>query len=353
MGTNEALVHFNTDSFNSDNVGFSVLVTPKKAERCTDKPCLNGGICHDSTTTKTYTCMCWPGTVGRNCELISLDGGYTNWSPWSSCVANCSLQERNRSCTNPAPQNGGYDCYGASREIRLCGDPIYCKDFAYACDFGTKNNMTSCDMYGNESSETHWEMNYGRTLTPNTGPETGHSTMDEKDAYIYIESSNGKAFDPAILWLPDRAWEGQDYCMQFFYSMYGSDMGSLSIVANGLHDENITSNHTSVFWQRSGDQGPGWLQGYVDVQMVQDMKVGFLGVQGTGFESDIALDDINMTPGPCKNVPHSEGCYDANSGLVYQHGNIKIEDGCIRRFCFCNTDGQLSCPYWDQINVCN
>ena len=30
--TNEVMVHFNTDRFGSDNDGFSILVTPKRAE---------------------------------------------------------------------------------------------------------------------------------------------------------------------------------------------------------------------------------------------------------------------------------------------------------------------------------
>ena len=39
-------------------------------------------------------------------------GGYTNWSVWSKCSATCDGGEmtRTRSCTNPAPENGGKTC---------------------------------------------------------------------------------------------------------------------------------------------------------------------------------------------------------------------------------------------------
>ncbi|XP_067655913.1 coadhesin-like [Haliotis asinina] len=61
-----------------------------------------------------------------NCPV---DGGYSQWSPWSSqaCSATCQGTQqvsRSRFCNNPAPQFNGRPCQGQSVETdqRACGD---------------------------------------------------------------------------------------------------------------------------------------------------------------------------------------------------------------------------------------
>ena len=55
-------------------------------------------------------------------KLITVDGGYTDFGDWSECSAECGggTQTRTRTCTNPAPANGGADCVGDSSETREC-----------------------------------------------------------------------------------------------------------------------------------------------------------------------------------------------------------------------------------------
>ena len=54
------------------------------------------------------------------------DGGYSDWSDWSTCDVTCGggLMQRYRSCNSPAPSNGGRDCaaigLGASMESKAC-----------------------------------------------------------------------------------------------------------------------------------------------------------------------------------------------------------------------------------------
>ena len=58
----------------------------------------------------------------RHCIQISVDGGYSKFGSWSKCSAECGggTQTRSRTCTNPAPANGGADCVGASIQERDC-----------------------------------------------------------------------------------------------------------------------------------------------------------------------------------------------------------------------------------------
>ena len=55
-----------------------------------------------------------------------VDGGYTEWSFWSSCSKSCGggSQMRTRNCTSPLPIDGGLDCadlnIGGDEESRQC-----------------------------------------------------------------------------------------------------------------------------------------------------------------------------------------------------------------------------------------
>ena len=54
----------------------------------------------------------------------AVNGGYTEWSEWSSCSKSCGegLQKQTRSCTNPPPANGGTDCsrLGKATKTKRC-----------------------------------------------------------------------------------------------------------------------------------------------------------------------------------------------------------------------------------------
>ena len=57
---------------------------------------------------------------------FSVDGGYSEFGDWSKCSARCGggTQARSRTCTNPAPVNGGAVCEGDSSETRECNTQV-------------------------------------------------------------------------------------------------------------------------------------------------------------------------------------------------------------------------------------
>ncbi|CAL8295148.1 unnamed protein product [Arctogadus glacialis] len=64
----------------------------------------------------------------RDCYLeecdkrFKQDGGWSHWSPWSSCSVSCGegLITRIRLCNSPTPQMGGKECEGEGRATELC-----------------------------------------------------------------------------------------------------------------------------------------------------------------------------------------------------------------------------------------
>ena len=55
----------------------------------------------------------------------TVDGHWSTWKAWGSCSKSCGhgTQTRARTCSSPAPANGGKSCDGHSSQSRDCGDP--------------------------------------------------------------------------------------------------------------------------------------------------------------------------------------------------------------------------------------
>ena len=100
----------------------------------------------------------WP--IGRlvyclkchvNTIIFSVDGHWSKWSEWGQCDSKCGdgLQLRRRTCTEPAPSDGGMPCAGESTESMPCWNGICSKgnDALFLClltastkDMSAKNN---------------------------------------------------------------------------------------------------------------------------------------------------------------------------------------------------------------------
>jgi len=157
----------------------------------------------------------------------------------------------------------------------------------YSEDF--ENGM---GIWENETNDDiDWLTNSDGTPSNNTGPSVASSGT----YYLYTEASlpnypnktaelNSQCIDISSLKSPK---------LEFFYHMYGSAMGSLSV------DVWCGSYWVYDIWKKTGDQGDQWLKAEVNLNPFKGIiKLRIRSVTGTNYSSDIAIDDLKIWDPP-------------------------------------------------------
>ncbi|XP_039641392.1 MAM domain-containing glycosylphosphatidylinositol anchor protein 2 [Perca fluviatilis] len=125
--------------------------------------------------------------------------------------------------------------------------------------------------------------------------------------YMYIETSRPRLEgDKARLLSPTfntnsktSSSSSVTYCFSFYYHMYGKHIGSLHVL---LRQKGQTVTDTSV-WTLVGNQGDRWRQAKVNIHPAAAFQIVMEGVRGAGIEGDIAIDDVTIEEGECKDPP--------------------------------------------------
>ncbi|KAM4723741.1 MAM domain-containing glycosylphosphatidylinositol anchor protein 2 isoform 2-T2 [Anableps anableps] len=170
-----------------------------------------------------------------------------------------------------------------------------------------------CSFTQDKSDEFDWTRHSGTTegttYTPYTGPSSDH-TGSNQGFYMFIKTSRPRLEgDKARLMSPtfninsksvsSSASNNPTYCFTFYYHMFGKHIGALNIFLR-LKGQMLTD---TLVWSLTGNQGNHWRQARVNIHPTTTFQVVIEGVRSSGIEGEIAIDDVSIEEGECKDSP--------------------------------------------------
>ncbi|MCB0794860.1 MAG: right-handed parallel beta-helix repeat-containing protein, partial [Flavobacteriales bacterium] len=197
----------------------------------------------------------------------------------------------------------------------------YCQDFDSwdLCNSPTTGCGQNCplpDQWKNISGDdSDWSVEAGATTSTTTGPAVDNTLGTTAGQYLYTESSTCYGAT-RILQSPvfDLSNFTNDPRVSFAYHMYGADMGTLTI----QYEEPFGSGNWVNVWSRTGQQQTSasapWELDTVGLAVTGNFtRIRVVGVTGSNFNSDMAVDDICILEGPCQYPVMSLLSVDCNS----------------------------------------
>lgn len=165
------------------------------------------------------------------------------------------------------------------------------------CSVATDCGVTVCGLSGLWSNLVNgtednidWRVDEGGTPSAGTGPSVDYNPGTATGNYVYLEASGGCVNQTAILESQCMIVD-QGYDFKYAYHMFGTTMGTLhtDLFVDGLWQEDVI---TAI----SGNKGNVWNIAVVDLSpyIGKTIKIRIRGITGSDFESDIAIDDIQL-----------------------------------------------------------
>ncbi|MCB0855213.1 MAG: hypothetical protein KDD63_23485, partial [Bacteroidetes bacterium] len=113
--------------------------------------------------------------------------------------------------------------------------------------------------------------------------------------YMFTETSSGALGDTFTLSSPCMDFAGvANPRLAFWYHMYGATIGSLHVrvTTSGGFDSFVTS----IIGQQQTAETDPWIEEIVNLDWAADslVVIDFIGVRGSSFTGDLAIDDINI-----------------------------------------------------------
>ncbi|XP_016330089.1 MAM domain-containing glycosylphosphatidylinositol anchor protein 1-like [Sinocyclocheilus anshuiensis] len=222
-----------------------------------------------------------------------------------------------------------------TRTIQYSEPYTYPRPSDHVCGF---EDIRICGFTQDRSDVFDWTRQNHLTQNPkrsvNTGPDTDRSGTKE-GYYMYIETSRPRqAGDRARLLSPlynvtaARGPTGTTrtpYCVSFYYHMNGKHIGTLNVL---MRVKSIATVDSAV-WTLSGHQGPQWRKADAEIYPSGPFQVVFEGIRGNGFEGDIAIDDVSVTKGKCK----QKDSVDKTAVLSGTHQSLHLLPAIVQLLC--------------------
>jgi len=158
-----------------------------------------------------------------------------------------------------------------------------------------------CGFVQDSNDDFDWTRRIGGTPSGGTGPEVDHTT-GRIGTFFYVEASSPRTQgERARLYTKKFEGNGKPKCLSFFYHMYSrnaSMMGSFNV--------NVKSSKTqcerSIFQRTGSETKSKWLEARVTFTPSGSYQIVFEGTIGSGYQGDIAIDDVSFSNGPCQPI---------------------------------------------------
>ncbi|XP_067933319.1 MAM and LDL-receptor class A domain-containing protein 1-like [Watersipora subatra] len=236
--------------------------------------------------TKTYSAKLISPVVTKPKGAICLTFAYSilSKSPSSADLLSIGWQ-RNNSTTSPSSVASGFGFYTPNK-WRLVQYTINAMD-----DF-----MISIEAV--KKVGTPYLAIDAINVKPGSCPAAG--------SYAYIESSSATVSgDNAILLTPmadDKISTSQ--CLQFWYHMYGINVGSLKVIFSIESSAGSYQMSDSIVWSLSSSQSNKWMSASIPFNSKSRVyQFKFQGIVGNGAAGDIAIDDVAIRLWTCSLKP--------------------------------------------------
>ena len=251
------------------------------------------GLASSNITTTSFT-VSWSAVSGASSYDVEVNGNIVSDNTTNTSVnitgasasttysvrvrTNCSSGSSNYTSAlsvttdTPAPT-----CSGAS-----------ISSFPYSESFESGFGLWS----QGSGDDLNWTRDASGTPSRNTGPSAGA----DGSYYLFVEASNPN-YPSKTTYLdgPCVDLSGQsEATFAFSYHMYGAGMGSLALQAS----TNGGSSWTTI-WNQSGNKGDSWLSASVSLAdyLGSSVKLRFVGTTGNNWDSDMAIDNLNISTG--------------------------------------------------------
>ncbi|KAL3892086.1 hypothetical protein ACJMK2_004323 [Sinanodonta woodiana] len=223
------------------------------------------------------------------------------------------------------------------------------------CDFEQPSiaaysiNCTNCKT---NTPLFRWHWAKGATPSNGTGPTVDNTFGNVTGRYMYAEATYGLEGDATALIFPEVNTGMKYQSLQFFYHMYGRDIGTLRVALE-------SNNRESIIWQKSGGQDDIWKRDCVQLPADSKVRIKFVAIKGAGPLGDIAVDDIHLLTTQC---PHVISCGKAFKECGYSrtstssnftwgwNGETSVSSSQIE--CnFENGNCNFTYSYWELVNA--
>ncbi len=238
-----------------------------------------------ATTTQTNVLVYGQSTGSATAQAR---GGRPNYSyQWSTGATTASISNL-AAGTYTVILTDGNLCT-ATKTVTITQPAITCSAYHTAFpwsssvdqNLGIFEQVTGIDQF-------NWTRQSGGTPTQQTGPDAAYHGSH----YWYTRASSGNSpYKTAMLKTTKclTLTNMSNPVFEFYYHMYGNQMGSLSVEISQDNEQNWVT-----VWTVSGNQGNQWLKAVVDLlpYRTPHTKIRIKGTTGTGSRSDMAIDAL-------------------------------------------------------------